>query len=90
MGDQNYLEDKSGMIFFRVAKLRMLTVRIMAFSTLTAGRYRLVLKIPVSLGFTPAECSGCKTEKWCPLIPRIVMCTTMYITLSARLKVVRT
>lgn len=62
--DQNYLKDKSGMISFRNGDTQNNKGNSNGKpQSLSEGRYKLVFKVPVSLGFTPKDEAVAKTEK---------------------------
>ena len=51
---------------------------------LTAGRYKLVFKVPVSLGFTPKDVTVANTRKPVTIESTNYYVYTMYITLSKK------
>ena len=83
--DQNYLNDKSGMISFKngVTKDDKGNSNGKP-QSLSAGRYKLVFKVPVSLGFTPKDETVAKTKKTETIDSTNYYVYTMYITLSKK------
>ena len=83
--DQNYLNDKSGMISFQNGATQNNKGNSNGKpQSLSAGRYKLVFKVPVSLGFTPKDVTVAKTKEEKTIDSTNYYVYTMYITLSKK------
>lgn len=82
--DQNYLDDKSGMISFQNGATQNEKGNSNGNQSLSAGRYKLVFKVPVSLGFTPKDVTVAKTKEEKTIDSTNYYVYTMYITLSKK------
>ena len=83
--DQNYLNDKSGMISFQNGDTQNNKGNSNGKpQSLSAGRYKLVFKVPVSLGFTPKDVTVANTKKKETIDSTNYYVYTMYITLSKK------
>ena len=83
--DQNYLKDKSGMISFQNGATQNDKGQSNGKpQSLSEGRYKLVFKVPVSLGFTPKDVTVANTGKQVTIESTNYYVYTMYITLSKK------